>query len=87
MHIGRHSPDVHKDINFDFRCAADRKSIILLSGRSELKMGNKVLKNRILVWNDEFDGEKLDLNKWEFSQSMSNSDVLYDNGRKKFSYR
>ena len=50
-------------------------------------MGNKVLKNRILVWNDEFDGEKLDLNKWEFSQSMSNSDVLYDNGEKKFSYR
>lgn len=84
MHIGRHSPDVHKDINFDFRCAADRKSIILLSGRSELKMSNKVLKNRILVWNDEFDGEKLDLNKWEFSQSMSNSDVLYDNGEKNF---
>ena len=37
---------MHKDINFDFRCAADRKSIILLSGRSELKMGNKVLKKQ-----------------------------------------
>ena len=35
-----------------------------------------------MVWNDEFDGEKLDLNKWEFSQSMSNSDVFYDNGEK-----
>ncbi len=35
---------------------------------------------RVLVWHDEFDGETLDMTKWEFSQSMSNADVIYDNG-------
>lgn len=38
--------------------------------------------NRVLVWHDEFDGETLDMTKWEFSQSMSNEDVVYDNSAK-----
>ena len=36
-------------------------------------------KDRVLVWHDEFRGNKLDSQKWFFSQTMTNADALYDN--------
>ncbi len=37
---------------------------------------------RILVWHDEFDGDKIDQNKWNFRRTMSGKDRLYDNSEK-----
>lgn len=37
---------------------------------------------RILVWHDEFDGDKIDGNKWNFRRTMSGTDRVYDNSEK-----
>ena len=39
-------------------------------------------KGRILVWHDEFDGDKLDMDKWVFHRTMSTADRIYDNSEK-----
>lgn len=39
-------------------------------------------KGRVLVWHDEFDGGKIDTDKWVFHRTMSTADRIYDNGEK-----
>ena len=35
---------------------------------------------RCLVWGDEFDGTDLDVTKWNFRQTMTTAEAVYDNG-------
>jgi len=63
--------------------------------KGEIKMDNEKMlkealeqgieyykKGRILVWHDEFDGDKLDMDKWVFHRTMSTADRIYDNSEK-----
>ncbi len=39
-------------------------------------------RGRQLIWFDEFDGEKLDMTKWNFARTMNGADCEYDNSEK-----